>query len=54
MPPLVETNDQSQLLIKAETTQRLFYFPLHFCVDYIWWINYLTISSVKCKRVTQC
>lgn len=51
---LVETNDQSQLLIKAKMTQKLFYFPLHFCADYIWWINYQTISSVKCKRVTQC
>lgn len=54
MPPVVETNKQSQLLIKTRQLNAHFSFSLHFCVDYIWRINYQTISSVKCKWVTPC
>lgn len=53
MPPLVETNYQTQLLIKVKQPRNPFIF-LRISVDYIWWINYQTISSVKSKRVTQC
>lgn len=39
---------------EGEITKEPFYFPPPFCVDYIWWINDQTMSSVKSTRVTPC
>lgn len=52
MPSVVETNEQSKLLIKTKQINNQFSCPYIFCVDYIWQINYQTISNVKCKWVT--
>lgn len=52
MSPVIETSKQSQRLIKTKQINSHLGFFLHFCVNYIWWINYQTISGGKCKWVT--
>lgn len=53
MSCVVGTSEQTLPLIKLKQIDTHFVSsPL--CMDYIWWINYQTITTVKCSWVTPC
>lgn len=53
MSCVVGTSEQTLPLIKLKQIDT-HYVSSTLCMDYIWWINYQTVTTVKCSWVTPC